>query len=215
MPPLRFERFAPEVRAVVWEGEESSEDLLAALPAGWRGRLPKHDVRVKETLSARLALLALVPDAAEAGFEKDEFGKPHLNGEGALNFSLTHSHGHAAAIVSAHACGIDLQLRVEKIVKLRSKFEREDERAFIDRQPDEIAALHVLWGAKEALFKLWGRRDIDWHENLIVFEFELAPGGGAFKGEVRKNGEVIPAKLWFRWVEDFCLVAAVADLDNH
>jgi len=171
MPPLRFERFAPKVRAVVWEGKESTEELLSALPPKWRGRLPKHELRIKETLSARLSLLALAPDASEAGFEKDKFGKPHLNGEGALNFSLTHSHGHAAAMVSPYACGIDLQLRVEKITRLRRKFERVDEREFIERPPDEVAALHVLWGAKVGLFKLWGQRDIDRHENLVVFEF--------------------------------------------
>lgn len=215
MPALRFERFAPAVRAVVWSGEESPAELLAALPAAWKGRLPQHETRIKETLSARRALLALAPKAAAAGFEKDEFGKPHLIGDDKVNFSLSHSHGHAAAMVSPYACGIDLQLRVEKITTLRSKFEREDERAFIKQQPDEVGALHVLWGAKESLFKLWGRRVIDWHQDLVVFEFEHAPGGGSFKGEVRKNGEVIPANLWFRWVGDFCLVAAAAELPDH
>jgi len=169
MPALRFERFAPDVRAVVWEGEESPEALLSALPEAWRGRLPTHETRIKETLSARRALLALAPEAAAAGFEKDEYGKPHLKGEKGLHFSLTHSHGHAAAIVSKAVCGIDLQRRVDKIIRLRSKFERPDERAFIERQPDEVGALHVLWGAKESLFKLWGKRVIDWHEHLIVY----------------------------------------------
>jgi len=211
MPALRFERFASEVRAIVWEAKESTQELLSALPETWRGRLPSHDDRIKETLSSRRALLALAPEAAAAGFEKDEFGKPHLKGESALHFSLTHSHGHAAALVSTRPCGVDLQLRVDKIIKLRSKFERPDERAFISRQPDEIGALHVLWGAKESLFKLWGKRVIDWHRHLVVFEFEHAPAGGHFRGEIRKGVEVIPAQLWFRWVGEYCLVAAIAD----
>lgn len=215
MPALRFERFAPRVRAVVWKGEESPTELLAALPKAWQGRLPTHETRIRETLSARRALLALAPEAAAAGFVKDEFGKPHLKGNQAPHFSLTHSHGHAAALVSPFACGIDLQLRVDKITTLRRKFEREDEREFIEKQPDEIGALHVLWGAKESLFKLWGRKVIDWRKHLIVHEFEYAPGGGQFAGEVRKGDEVIPATLWFRWVGDFCLVAAVANVKKR
>ncbi len=214
MPALRFERFAPETRAVVWEGLESPAELLAALPQAWSGHLPEKEARLKETLSARRALLALAPDAAKEGFVKDTFGKPHFRGQTKLEFSLSHSHGHAAALVSPQACGIDLQRRVDKITKLRSKFERLDERAFIERQPDEVGALHVLWGAKESLFKLWGRRLIDWHEHLIVFEFEHAPGGGEFKGEVRKDGVSIPAHLWFRWIGEYCLVAAVKDQRN-
>ncbi len=211
MPALQFERFAPEIQAIVWEGSESPAELLDPLPEAWRGQLPHNDVRLKDTLSARRALLALAPDAARDGFEKDNFGKPHFKGLDTLEFSLSHSHGHAAALVSPQACGVDLQLRVDKILKLRRKFERPDERAFIEGQADEVGALHVLWGAKESLFKLWGKRLIDWHEHLIVYEFEHNPKGGEFKGEVRKDGVVIRAKLWFRWIGDYCLVAAVAD----
>jgi phosphopantetheinyl transferase len=210
MPPLRFERFATDTRAVVWRGTESREELLAALPDAWQGSLPTNHTRQLDTLSARRALLSLAPKAAAAGFVKDAYGKPHLKGDGALNFSLSHSHGHAAAVVSPYACGIDLQKRVDKITKLRHKFEREDERAFISQQPDEIGALHILWGAKESLFKMWGKREIDWHEHLIVLPFQHTPGGGRLLGEVRKDKVYMQANMWFRWVDDFCLVAAIA-----
>ena len=212
MPAIRFERFAPKIRAIVWEGSESPAELLAPLPEAWRGQLSKNAVRLKDTLSARRALLELAPQAAKEGFEKNSFGKPHFKGQAKLEFSLSHSHGHAAALVSPYACGVDLQLRVDKITKLRSKFENIEERAFIERQEDEVGALHVLWGAKESLFKLWGRRLIDWHDHLIVSEFEHNLSGGQFKGEVRKDGLIIPAHLWFRWIGNYCLVAAVTDI---
>ncbi len=211
MPPLRFERFDATCRAVVWRGEESREELLAALPHTWQQGLPTHPARAIETLCARRALLALAPDAAQTGFVKDQHGKPHLLADPSLHFSLSHSHQHAAALVSTRACGIDLQMRVDKITRLRSKFERADERAFISQQPDEIGALHVLWGAKESLYKLWGKRLIDWHQHLIVHPFEHAPGGGTFAGLVQKDGQQLRATLYFRWVGEFCLVCASAD----
>jgi len=127
-----------------------------------------------------------------------------------MHFSVSHSHGHASALVSNRACGVDLQLRVEKITRLRRRFETPAEQAFIVNQPDEIGALHVLWGAKEALFKLYGKREINWLEHLIVSPFEHSPGGGAFYGRIQKNGVVLEAQLWFRWVDDYCLVAAGA-----
>ena len=208
MPALRYDRLADDVRAVVWASTEPEAALAAALPPPWRGRLPRHASRRCETLGARRALLALAPELSSRTFAKDAHGKPFLEGSPPRHFSLSHSHGHAAALVSATPCGVDLQRRVGKILRLRSKFERADERAFVERQASETDALHVLWGAKEALYKLYGRRGIDWHEDLIVFPFDLVPGGGAFRGEVRKGGEVIGARLAWRWEGSFCLVGA-------
>lgn len=214
MPAIRFERYESTTRAVVWRGTESREELLEALPLQWHNNIPALPARAIETLSARRSLLALAPEAGKEGFVKDEFGKPHFAHNNSLHFSLSHSHKHAAALVSEAPCGIDLQIRVEKIIRLRGKFESTAEREFIQQQPSEVDALHVLFGAKEALFKLWGKREIDWHKNLIVKPFLLTPGGGSFKGEVRKNDELIKANLYWRWIDDFCLVVAVLDQEG-
>ena len=211
MPALRFDRLADDVRSVVWASTESEAALAAALPEAWRARLPRHPARRCETLGARRALLALAPELADGTLDKDAYGKPYLRGGPPLHFSLSHSHGHAAALVSGVACGVDLQRRVPKITRLRSKFERPDERASVERQPSEVDALHVLWGAKEALYKLYGRRGLDWHEDMVVAPFDLTPGGGAFRGEIRKGGEVIHARLAWRWQGEWCLVGGWAD----
>lgn len=211
MPELRRERFdvpgGGDAAVSVWRGDPRGDRLLGELPPAWRDGLPAGPQRRAETLAARRALLALRPDAAAARLVKDRFGKPHLP-DGA-HLSLTHSHGHAAALVAAVACGVDLQLRVSKILQLRSKFERPDERAFVAAADDEAGALHVLWGAKEALYKLWGRRGIDWHADLVVRPFEHVAHGGTFAAEVRKGGRVIRAQMRYGWVGEFCLVTAV------
>ena len=211
MPELRRERFdlpgGTDAAVSVWRGDDRGDGLLGELPPAWRDGLPAHPVRRAETLAARRALLALRPDAAAEHLRKDAFGKPHLpDGD---HLSLTHSHGHAAALVARRACGVDLQLRVEKITRLRSKFERPDERAFIGAADDEVGALHVLWGAKESLYKLWGRRAVDWHADLVVAPFPYAPVSGAFAAVIRKGPRPIDAALRYWWVGGFCLVAAV------
>ena len=216
MPELRRERFAVaggrEAAVSVWRGDDRGDGLLGELPAAWRDGLPAHPTRRAETLAARRALLALRPDAAGERLRKDGYGKPHLpDGD---HLSLTHSHGHAAALVAPHACGVDLQLRVAKIARLRSKFERPDERAFVAAASDEVGALHVLWGAKESLYKLWGRRAVDWHADLVVAPFAYRARGGGFAAEVRKGGRVISAAMRYWWVGEFCLVTAVQSADQ-
>ncbi len=209
MPALQFDRYADGSRSVVWDSTESPEELSAALPAAWRGRLPPHPARRRETLGARRALLALDERLEDRQLAKDTFGKPYLLGDQTQHFSLSHSHGHAAALLADAPCGVDLQLRVEKITRLRSKFERADERAYVSAQADEVAALHILWGAKESLYKLWGRRQIDWHEHLIVGPFDASAGLGTFGGEVRFGAERMGARLFWRWLDRFCLVVAI------
>ena len=209
MPVLRDDRFAPDVHCVVWESTETAGALAAALPPGWRDVAPARPARQRETLGARRALLHAEPTLAARTLGKDAFGKPYLLGEPPRHFSLSHSHGHAAALLADVPCGVDLQRRDEKIVRLRTKFERADERAFVRAQPDEAAALHVLWGAKESLYKLWGRRGIDWTADMIVAPFGTeGTDGGDFTGEVRKDGQVVAARLAWRWVGAYCLVAA-------
>ena len=210
MPALRHETFAPRVHCVVWESTETAEALAAELPEGWRAVAPARPARQRETLGARRALLHAEPALATRALGKDAYGKPFLRGAPARHFSLSHSHGHAAALLADVPCGVDLQRRDEKITRLRTKFERDDERAFVEVQQDEVAALHVLWGAKESLYKLWGRRGIDWTADMIVAPFALDGDGGAFGGEVRRGREVVTARLAWRWVGAYCLVGAWA-----
>ena len=209
MPVLCHHRFAPGVSCAVWEGTETADELAAGLPAPWRALQPASPERQRETLGARRALLSLDAALATRTLGRDGYGKPYFTGEPPRPFSLSHSHGHAAALLADVPCGVDLQRRDEKIARLRSKFERADERAFVGAHADEVAALHVLWGAKESLYKLWGRRGIDWTADMIVAPFATAGiGGGDFAGEVRKGGEVVAAQLAWRWVGAYCLVGA-------
>ena len=210
VPALRYDRFGPNARCAVWESTEEAEELAQALPPAWRRVAPAHPNRQRETLGARRALLSLEPELAARAIEKDAYGKPYLAGEPPRHFSLSHSHGHAAALLAGTSCGVDLQRRDEKIVRLRSKFERPDERAFVEAQPSEVDALHVLWGAKESLYKLWGRRGLHWTRDMSVSAFALRPGGGDFTGRVSRNGITVHAELVWRWEGDFCLVAAWA-----
>ena len=211
VPALLSERFAADARASVWACTESPDALGEALPPAWRHPQPPHEARRRETLGARRALLELDPSLAALTLCRDPAGKPSLRERPDLHCSLSHSHGHAAALLSRRACGVDLQLRVPKILGLRSKFERADERAFVEAADDEVAALHVVFGAKEALYKLWGARGIDWRDHLVVHPFapHSPTRAGATTGEVRRGGHALLADLYWRWVGDFCLVVAL------
>lgn len=192
----------------MWENTEPYEALLHSLPVAWRNGLPNNPERAQATLSARLALISLYDKAKDFRLVKDDYGKPFFELEHPVFLSLSHTDLYAAAMVSDLPCGIDVQKQMKKIIKLRSKFESKKEFENTETQSDHIRSLHILWGAKEALFKLWGKRNLDWKKNLIVDSFDSNQQKGVFFGRIAKDNEIIQAHLWFEWIDDLCLVCA-------
>lgn len=97
---------------------------------------------------------------------KDQYGKPHLQ-ESALQISFSHSEDLVSVAISDRLVGIDIQVRVDKIRRIRYKFINSEEDEFVDQA--EIERLHVIWGAKEAAFKAYGRKQVDFklHQTFI------------------------------------------------
>src|SRR4030095_14660533 len=102
----------------------------------------------------------------------DEFGKPHLHD--GKHISITHSHQFSAIILSDQVVGIDIELQREKIIRIADKF-TETEFAFLEAEEKEeyIRKLTVIWGVKEAIFKIRNEKGISFKEHIKVCAFEM------------------------------------------
>ena len=176
------ERFFTE-RLVLAEVEQAE---LAPL----RGR------RRLEWLASRYLIHDLLSDEPEwdrIPLRKDGFGKPHLYGS-PLHLSFSHTHEWVAVIVSEVPVGIDIQVFVERIGRLKGKFMRAGELASLVEKT-ELEHLHFYWGAKEALYKAYGRRELDWREHILVKPFDYqkvtASFGQVCKGDFCQNYELV------------------------
>jgi len=107
---------------------------------------------------------------------KDTYGKPFIkNNKSFISFS--HSGDYAAAIVNKESSvGIDIQLRKDKIVRLAQKFCSEDELEYINAA-NQIDYLHIIWGAKEAMFKQYGKGEVLFKEHIFVHPFQIEKSG--------------------------------------
>ncbi|WP_234735012.1 4'-phosphopantetheinyl transferase family protein [Tellurirhabdus bombi] len=183
--------------AVLWKIEEEEATLRASLPltAVELAELDsiRHPAQRTEWLACRAAVCELVESQGMiyAGMAKDEHGKPFLIGQEA-HVSISHTLGWAAAVWHPErAVGIDIE-------PFRSQFGRVVPRVLSD---DEIAdaggnlsRLAVYWCAKEALYKLYGKRQLTFREHLHVEPFE--DGAEWLVGHVRLPDYV--AKLTIR-----------------
>ena len=220
-PPAISSDEVSRARWAVSRATNTGEDLLGLLAPQWRPgaageRLPGPQ-RLREGLAARYALSRLVPELTRAAsrLSYGVYGQPILEQSGGVHHvSLSHSHGAGAALLADVPCGIDLQRLHPNIFKLRQRFETDQEAERVKAAADELRALHVLWSAKEALYKTWAKRGLDWRRDIQVHHLPDPDQTGssvAAVGHARVGlpGERFSASLYACWIEDFCLVAAL------
>lgn len=120
------------------------------------------------------------------GIWTDEHNKPHLILDNA-HISLSHTPPYVVAILDVKSyCGIDVEGFREKLIPLSPKFLNSKELVIADNDLEKLA---VLWGAKEALYKLHGRKSLIFKDNLIISDFQYDNGRGKFRGVITLDKE--------------------------
>lgn len=77
-------------------------------------------------------------------------GQPFLINHPDLFVSISHSNGYVALVVAAHPIGIDIETPHPKIQQGSDYFLNSNEQIF----RENLEHLHLIWGAKEAIYKL-------------------------------------------------------------
>lgn len=117
---------------------------------------------------------------------KDEFGKPHLK-DVLFDVSFSHSHGRVAVLLQPVACGVDIQFFVPKIQRIAHKFLSVSEAESL--APSKLLEhLHFYWSVKEAVYKAYGRKALEFREHIVVEPFHYGETGSA-QVQVQKEGE--------------------------
>lgn len=132
-----------------------------------------------QSLTARLVVNSLLGNDIE--ITKDETGKP-IAKNAKHHISLSHSKTLAAAIVSEqHQVGIDIETIHPRIERIAHKFLTEEELEAITT--NKIETLLLYWSAKEALYKLYAKKQLEFTTQLIVQPFQLQQSG-VLKGSI-------------------------------
>lgn len=161
----------------VWKIEEGEAELLSRLTRGDYPLLPaeiRTEKRRREWLAVRVLLKELLGGETRIAYRPD--GAPCLP-EKQMHISISHTKGFAAVILHEQSpVGIDVEYLSDRIRKVRSRFLCPEEDAMIDAG-HETEHLLLCWCAKETLFKLMGRRGVDFREHLHVQPFAYTESG--------------------------------------
>lgn len=213
MPLYKSVKITPHTQLLVWKITESLEELLAGteLKTFCSDRLAgmKSEQHRKGFLSVRKLMQEVGYTDFDMYYGAD--GKPHLTD--GKNISITHSYGFSAIMIGNENMGIDMEIRREKVIKIADKF-LEKEFSFLDPMhlEDYVRRLIVIWGVKEALYKMFSRKNLSFKQNMDVHPFHMEDGRGTATVEFEDiNGTY---HFFFEEIEDFTLVYSLENLSN-
>jgi phosphopantetheinyl transferase len=189
----------------VWHIAESVEELrlLICLREEEEKRYGEFvaESRKKQWLAYRI-LVRDVLRPLDFPVEYDATGRPYLAGSD-YHISVTHSGDLAAVIISRRKVGIDLEQVRSRIEKVRHRFINETELGQIS-EDTALEQMTLVWCAKEALYKYFGKRALDFRDHICV-EVPGSPGG-AFNAEIRFEGLTARYRLFSEKIRDSILV---------
>lgn len=128
----------------------------------------KNEKRKKEFLSSRIALKNIFNKELELKHHKS--GKPFI--KEAKHLSISHSSNFLAIAFGEVNIGIDIEKPDNRIVRLMPKILSEIEFIEFKKEPS-IDLACKLWGAKEAILKYVGDRNLNYKEDIKVEKIEL------------------------------------------
>lgn len=141
----------------------------------------KNESRKLEWLSVR-KLLSELTGNNEIKIIYNEERKPFIS-DNSYNISISHSNNFTSLMLSKiKQVGIDLEFMSHRISKIEDKFINDAE--VITSHPDlKKYHLYIHWCAKEALYKICDKHDINFKENIIINPFHPSVKG-IIKGTV-------------------------------
>ncbi|PLK45572.1 4'-phosphopantetheinyl transferase superfamily protein [Emticicia sp. TH156] len=176
MAIVNEKQYSNESFLAVWKIEESHDELQALLPSEILTDAElagiSHAQKQIEFFCSRLTIKYLADKLGieYLGIKKDQYGKPFLVGSD-WQFSLTHTAEYVAVVMHKYLpLGIDMERPSEKLQKIAHKFLSYAERADAAGDLDKLC---IYWSAKEALYKLYGKRKVIFNDNLLIAPFSI------------------------------------------
>ena len=100
--------------------------------------------------------------------------------------------------------GIDIEMQRDKILKIANKFTPLEEYRTIANSAALIRKLTIVWGAKEAIYKLYAQKSVCFLQHIVIEDFDF--DAGETTGTVFFRNTTSSYQLWFLEFEGFTCV---------
>lgn len=134
----------------------------------------------------------------------DKYGKPSIKNS-TQKISISHSKDYVAIITDQEEVGIDIEKIDAKIESIAERFLNENEYGRIGSENrTELQYLH--WCAKETLYKVYGKKQLSFKNNILIEPFSYRKEGGVILGEIVTSSFKKKYHLKYTKINDYMLV---------
>ncbi|MCE7071533.1 4'-phosphopantetheinyl transferase superfamily protein [Dyadobacter sp. CY327] len=209
MPLVHSEMIEESSTLLLWELTETETELKETLGYAYNAdelSAITHPQKLREWLASRLLIKIIAEqfDINYIGTYKDEHGKAFLI-DNDSHISITHTNDFVAVAINPPAAvGIDMEKMDAKLQRTSKKYLSQPE---FEHAGDEIALLCMYWCAKEALYKLYGKKKVSFKDSIYIEPFDK--DALLLKGKLTDLGRDIEANITVRWFDQHCLAIAL------
>jgi len=218
-----YKEVSEDTKLAIWKIEESENYFLQFVSQQYP---ISHPQKRLQHLAGRFLLQYLFPDFPIHNIQLAASGKPIIE-DNSYHFSISHTGSFAAAVVSkSQVVGIDIEQKRATIVKVINRFLHQDEIQLIklysnsvntqqsthlnfieeaDIFTNNIESLILLWSAKEAIYKWWGKGNVEFNEMIRIDSWQQQIEG-KMKAQFLFENSIFHLNPNFHFFEDLCLV---------
>lgn len=204
MPLVNIQQVNENIHLAVWKITEDLADLknqilLSAEDSAIYQEI-KHKGKALEFLAGRMlcreAFLRL--EREYFPIHRNVFGKPEMPNS-PFHLSLSHTDQFVVLIIgNAIEVGIDIEKPQEKMRTIAPRILNTNE---LRDCSEDLIRFSKMWSAKEVLYKLYMKREIDFRDNLFLKPLDIT--WKAMEGEIKKGDYKKISKLEFINLQEY------------
>lgn len=211
MPLFKLITEPGEALIAIWDVQETTAQLFGLLLQKNNSyKIPddfKHERKISEWITVRLLMHEILGTIDEIKIEYDHNGKPHLQNI-AGNISISHTGKYVCVLYhKILKAGVDIERISPRIEKIAFKFVNEEENKFISND-HKLEMLYILWGAKESMFKWYGKGNVDFRKNFNALPFNYSEQG-ELTAQFILNKDICQMTLHYRRMEELMMVYVI------
>lgn len=194
MPLDRIFKVGPHSIVAIWRITETKQELSDLL--GDKLYEPSKKINPVESVGlhwfASRVLLQHVFEDSVFEIHKDSNNKPVLKVNGRDYFiSISHSFEYATIFVDPHLeTGIDIEKIDERVNRVSHKYMSEEENLFTIHAHTTLYRT-LIWACKETLYKIYGRKEMDFKTHLLIHPFDINENGIIHGSILKSNAPVL------------------------
>jgi 4'-phosphopantetheinyl transferase len=174
MPLFKLIKPNAHTTLYIWKIEESLADLKQGICLVNRSQARVNKMKSELHQRGFLSVRHLLKEAgyADVDLYYNSYGKPLL--KDGKHISITHSYHFSAIALSDDDIGIDIEMLRNKIKIIQHKFVNTDFDTLTDE--DLVKQLTVIWGAKEAMYKIYPYGGLSFRDHIAISPFLFKEG---------------------------------------